>query len=640
MAPPSVRGAVELLRGVVAVRTGHLDQGMDAYRRALGWLDETGDECSIARALVCRGVVHSWQGNLARSLADFADAERIAVARDLPVLVAMSAHNTGVAYCRRGNLPEALAAFDRAQRAYEDLHNPGRLVAVLEADRSEALMVAGLVAEARESAAAAVAALEPLGDLLHLVEARMLLARALLAGGAYEEASCEAARAAAGVGRPPRPLAAQARYVEVQAEVVAVQDRGIALARPAPPQPAHRRRAGEPGLAGGGAPRAHVRRPDRAGAWASRTWPGPSWPTPSAARSRGTADLRARAWHATALLRLAEGDRAGAKRALARGIAVVDEYRATLGATELRAHASGHGIDLARLGVRLALEDGRSAEVLRWAERGRAAALRRPAVHPPDDEQLATDLAELRRVRTEAREAAIQGDDGPPVRCRPGRRRWRSRSATAPGARPTPGAGTPGWPTPAGSTWPRSGPRSGTGCWWSTSPSTACSTPSPSAGCGPGSTGSGRRPRSTRSGGTCCSPSAGCCGPGRGRRPSRRWRRPRPVSTTSCSGPLRLPAGVPLVVVPTGELHGLPWSALPSLAGRPTTVAPSTALWLGGDPGRAWSGRGARRGGRPGAGGAGGRSPTAGRRRRGGGAVRPLSRTPPCSPAPRPRPSG
>ena len=47
-----------------------------------------------------------------------------------------------------------------------------------------------------------------------------------------------------------------------------------------------------------------------------------------AARPRGTADLRAQAWHATALLRVADGDRAGAKRALGRGIAVVDDYRA------------------------------------------------------------------------------------------------------------------------------------------------------------------------------------------------------------------------------------------------------------------------------------------------------------------------
>src|SRR5205085_2961698 len=55
VAPPAVRGAVELLRGVVAVRTGHLDQGLDAYRRALGWLAEGGDGCALARALACRG---------------------------------------------------------------------------------------------------------------------------------------------------------------------------------------------------------------------------------------------------------------------------------------------------------------------------------------------------------------------------------------------------------------------------------------------------------------------------------------------------------------------------------------------------------------------------------------------------------
>jgi CHAT domain-containing protein len=35
----------------------------------------------------------------------------------------------------------------------------------------------------------------------------------------------------------------------------------------------------------------------------------------------------------------------------------------------------------------------------------------------------------------------------------------------------------------------------------------------------------------------------------------------------------------PLVLVPTGELHALPWSLLPSLAARPLTVAPSLRLW-------------------------------------------------------------
>ena len=44
--------------------------------------------------------------------------------------------------------------------------------------------------------------------------------------------------------------------------------------------------------------------------------------------------------------------------------------------------------------------------------------------------------------------------------------------------------------------------------------------------------------------------------------------------------PLDLPPEARLVVVPSRSLHGVPWRALPSLAGRPVTVAPSAALGL------------------------------------------------------------
>ncbi len=585
VAPPSVRGVVELLRGVMAVRTGHLERGMDAYRRALRWLEETGDECSIARALLCRGVVHSWQGHLELSLHDFAEAERISVERDLPVLGAMSAHNTGVAYCRRGNLPDALAAFDRAQRAYEALHKPGRLTAVLEADRSEALMVAGLVTEARASAAAAVATLEPLGDLLHLVEARMLLARALLAGGAYEDAAAESARAAREAGGAP-PLAAQARYVEVQAEVLAFQN----LAQPSPDLLRRTRRiALELEAQGWPVEALHVRtfvgrialalgQPAVARAELAHA---------AGARTRGTADLRARAWHATALLRLAEGDRPGAKRALSRGIAVVDEYRATLGATELRAHASGHGIDLARLGVRLALEDGRPAAVMRWAERARAGALRRPAVRPPDDEQLAADLAELRRVRTEAREAAIQGTQSRALQARAAAVEKSVRNRTR-----------------------RTADALGRDSWADTGQVDLASLRGALGdrvlveyvaldGVLYAVTVTGVRSHLHRLGLVADVDLERRYLQFALRRllwPRSREAAEAAVATTAArldhlllTG-LRLPAGVPLVIVPTGELHGLPWSTLPSLAGRSTTIAPSTALWLGGDGGRPSSG--------------------------------------------------
>ena len=36
----------------------------------------------------------------------------------------------------------------------------------------------------------------------------------------------------------------------------------------------------------------------------------------------------------------------------------------------------------------------------------------------------------------------------------------------------------------------------------------------------------------------------------------------------------------PLVIVPTGPLHAVPWGALPSLRGRPVAVAPSLSTWL------------------------------------------------------------
>jgi hypothetical protein len=38
-------------------------------------------------------------------------------------------------------------------------------------------------------------------------------------------------------------------------------------------------------------------------------------------------------------------------------------------------------------------------------------------------------------------------------------------------------------------------------------------------------------------------------------------------------------ADAPLVIAPTGALHAMPWSVLPSLVGRPVSVAPSAALW-------------------------------------------------------------
>ncbi len=129
----------------------------------------------------------------------------------------------------------------------------------------------------------------------------------------------------------------------------------------------------------------------------------------SRGRRRGPAALRARAWYAEALLRLAAGNRRAATAAVGAGLRILDEHRATLGATDLRAHVVGHRTELAELGLRIALHEARPRRVLAWAERGRARHLLMRPARPPDDPVLAGALAELRATVAEIDQARGAG---------------------------------------------------------------------------------------------------------------------------------------------------------------------------------------------------------------------------------------
>jgi len=119
--------------------------------------------------------------------------------------------------------------------------------------------------------------------------------------------------------------------------------------------------------------------------------------------TRGTVTDRIDLCHARALLALAEGDTAGAERLLERGLGLLDEYQAALGAVELRATASGIGSELSELGLRIALESREPPKVMGWAERLRANALRLPPVRPPADKKLHNLQIELRRAAADGR---------------------------------------------------------------------------------------------------------------------------------------------------------------------------------------------------------------------------------------------
>jgi CHAT domain-containing protein len=129
----------------------------------------------------------------------------------------------------------------------------------------------------------------------------------------------------------------------------------------------------------------------------------------TSARTRGSVEIRVRAWHAEAMLRAATGRRRAVEPALRAGLRALDQYRAGLGSTELRVHAAAHGTDLAGLGLRLALEDGDARRAVGWTEQWRASTLRVRPVSPPEDPELAALLSRLRVLTGEVEAALLEG---------------------------------------------------------------------------------------------------------------------------------------------------------------------------------------------------------------------------------------
>jgi len=124
---------------------------------------------------------------------------------------------------------------------------------------------------------------------------------------------------------------------------------------------------------------------------------------------KGTVTDRVELRHAEALLLLNRGEATRSERRLRAGLDMLESYRATLGSLEVRATTGALGVDLAHLGLGIALASGSPARVLGWAERLRASALRFPAVRPPADPKLRAAQAELRALNRRMRDAEGRG---------------------------------------------------------------------------------------------------------------------------------------------------------------------------------------------------------------------------------------
>jgi tetratricopeptide (TPR) repeat protein len=387
-------------RAGLLARAGRNEAALAAFTEALDAAADSADPMTKGDLWVNRGVLLGWAGDVVAAEDDTNRALELFARLGHAKRAADVRHNLAWLAGRRGDLVEAFRRFDEAERDYESL---GLTAAAIFPDRSEALLAAGLTKEALALAERAVDALGASGDDVDLAEASMLVARAALLAGDPERAtvaSLTATQLFESQGRGGWWAAAAALHVEARRRA------GVAGAADVERIDEVIEAAAASGLSAASVEARVVA--------AELAADGRDWTTLARhldVLARVELGAAARCRVALARIRwLAATD--GRTAALAACDAAVEEFgtlTAALGGTELRAHVAAHVTELVDEGLALALADHDPAAVFDWTERQRASALDSAPVRPPEDPELAADLARLRATLTELDGAARQG---------------------------------------------------------------------------------------------------------------------------------------------------------------------------------------------------------------------------------------
>ncbi|MGY1496027.1 CHAT domain-containing protein [Streptomyces sp. QTS52] len=381
---------------------GHHREALDDVRRAIPVLRQADDTIWTARALTLRATVHLALGRPERADADFTAAEQLWDTTGQEHDKADVVESRALAAYRAGDIPAALRLFDEAAERYARLGTP---IFMFYIRRCEVLMAAGLAPEAVAEADAALGVLDGIGG--QSTRKAELLLTAAKAARLADDPHTAIARAAVAV----RLFAGQRRsWWEVHARLVLLEAR-VATGRTSGRLVADAAALADR-LAAFGSPAA-----PEASLLAGRIALALGWTEDAekhlrvAARSRrvGPPLARMTGWAAQALRAEAAGSGRGVLEACRRGLAVLDDHRMTLGASELRARATAQGAELAALAQRATLESGGPRRLLVWSERLRATVLSAPPVRPPDDPALVQSLTAFREIAARAEEARIDG---------------------------------------------------------------------------------------------------------------------------------------------------------------------------------------------------------------------------------------
>jgi tetratricopeptide (TPR) repeat protein len=389
-------------RGLVLWTLGRYPAALEDLQRAVVVLRRADDVLWTARALNNRALVYLGLGSTSRADADFVSAVRLfsEAGQDLEAIYPVF-NRAQVAFAS-GDLPAALTFLDEATPSYRRLKVP---TTSLHIDRCAVLLAAGLAEDALAEAEAAVTEMEQLrGRSTKKAELLLMAANCALAAAQPQRAQ-EWAQAAYRLFRSQRSA-----WWQAHAARVLVQARYKAgPVSPALLRQANRAAAELAALGASDAAQAHLLAGRIALDLGRHDDAEYHLRTAALTRGRGPALSRVSGWLAEAL-RAEAADRPGPMLAACRrGLGVLDEHRLTLGASELRAQATVHGAELAALAQRHAARARHPRLLLTWAERWRAAALAVPAVRPLADAELNASLAALRAVTRDLEEARSQG---------------------------------------------------------------------------------------------------------------------------------------------------------------------------------------------------------------------------------------
>ncbi|MFF8097832.1 CHAT domain-containing protein [Streptomyces sp. NPDC016675] len=385
---------------------GRHREALEDVRRAIPVLRQADDVIWTARALTLRATVHLALGAVERADADFTEAEALWDTTGQEHDKADAVESRGLAAFRSGDVPTALRLLDEAEERYAKLGTPTFMLTIR---RCEVLMAAGLATEALAEADGAIAALDGIGgQSTRKAELLLVAARAARLAG---EAQTALARAAVAVrlfaGQRRTWYETHARLVLIEARVATGHGSGRLVADAA---------AVAERLAAFGAPAA-----PEASLLAGRIALDLGWTADAerhlavAARSRhgGPPLARMTGWAAQALRARAAGSARGVLEACRRGLDVLDDHRMTLGASELRARATAQGAELAALAQRASLVSGGPRRLLVWSERWRATVLTAPPTRPPADPVLLSTMTAFRELAARVDDARTGG--GRPV---------------------------------------------------------------------------------------------------------------------------------------------------------------------------------------------------------------------------------